>query len=200
MAKHSFEHFKQGGMEEHEAYEAAGNHLKAAAAIGKSMHGETQEAEEHEEEAAESESHEESEEHEEAADGDGTPPPAAGKKGPPMAQEANRTNKEVTKLRAEVASLRESVQRQRVDRYLDKKLQACDKSPEWIKAFREALGKPRSVAHVEETWSVFNRAAEAALADSELGSEGDDFVITERDSGRFRESGENVISFEGCAK
>jgi hypothetical protein len=200
MAKHSFEHFKQGGMEEHEAYEAAGSHLKAAAAIGKSMHGETQESEEHEEEAAESEAHEESEEHEEAGDGGGAPPAASGKKGPPMAQEANRSNKEVTKLRAEVASLRESVQKQRVDRYLDKKLQACDKSPEWVKAFREALGKPRSVAHVEETWDVFNRAAEAALAESDAG-EGDDPLVTERDSGRFRESGNaNVISFADCAK
>lgn len=200
MAQHAHEHFMKQGMEAHEAYEAAGNHLKAAAAIGKSMQGGEEEEEEEAHEAEEHEEAQESEEHEEAGDGDGAPPAAPakgkGKGAPPMAQESR---KEMIKLKAEVASLRESNRRIETARYLDKKLASADASPEFLKAFREALGKPRSIAHIEETWSVFCKAREAALSE---GGEEEETILGENSSGRFRESGggAEVISLKDCVR
>jgi hypothetical protein len=203
MAKHAFEYHKQEGKEDHEAYEAAGNHLKAAHAIGKSMcakqeEAKQEEAEEEEEshEEARKQEEEESKKHEDSDDGDGTPPPPAakGKKGPPMPQESKR---ELIKLKAEVAGLKESNRKIQVQTYLDKKLAASDRSPEFIKAFREALGKPRDIAHIEEIWGVFTKAAEIQE------EEGDEATMfTENSSGRFRE-GDTVVSlnsFKDCVK
>ena len=121
-----------------------------------------------------------------------------------MAQEAARVkkpeqNKELIALRGEVASLRESSRRLEVGRYLDKLMASSDHSPEFLKAFREALGKPKSVDHVRETWAIFTAAAKATLAEGDAeGSE--DVPFLEASSGRFRESGAEVIDFKDCVR
>ena len=203
MAKHAFEYHKQAGKEDHEAYEAAGNHLKAAAAIGKSMCAKQEEAkQEEEEEESHEEAHKQEEEeeakgHEESDDGDGpqAPPVGKAKKGPPMPQESRR---ELIALKAEVARLKESNRKVQVQIYLDKKLAASDHSPEFIKEFREALGKPRDIAHVEEIWSVFTKGSNAR---DEEANDDDSALFSENSSGRLREAdSDNVISFKDCVK
>jgi hypothetical protein len=105
------------------------------------------------------------------------------------------------KLQAEVATLRESNREIKLSRYLDKKLASASKehSPDFIKAFREALGRPRSIEHVEEIWSVFTKAADVAGGD-EYESE-EDTLFTENASSRLRESnGGAILDFSDCAK
>lgn len=208
-AKTAHEHFMKQGMEAHEAYEAAGNHIKAAHEMGamKCKQAESEaEAEKKESERKEAEAESEKKEAErkeaeaqEAAGGE-TPPPNPKVKGKGTAdaepKESAAMRKELIETKAEVARLRESIGRVETLGYLDKKLMASDKSPEFIKAFREALGKPKSVAHVEETWAIFTKAHEAALQQS--GDETDSGIFTEKSAG-FREAsgGGKVYDFTG---
>lgn len=112
-----------------------------------------------------------------------------------MPQESRR---ELIALKAEVARLKESNRKVQVQIYLDKKLAASDHSPEFIKEFREALGKPRDIAHVEEIWSVFTKGSNAR---DEEANDDDSALFSENSSGRLREAdSDNVISFKDCVK
>lgn len=192
MAKHAHEHFMKQGMEKHEAYEAAGHHMKNSAAIGKMMGAKPSEEEAGHHEEKEEESHEEAQ----------TPPPApkSDKKGaaPGPAQESAKMRDDLVKANAEVAKLRESVKELQVSTYLDKKLAglASKRSPEFLGKLREAIGKPKSVTQIEETCALFVKAYDAGSADSEES----DAILTEktvRESGQG--SGGKVIDFSDCA-
>lgn len=191
MGKHAYEAYQAEGMEAHEAYEAAGNHLKMAATIGKMKQSKAHE------EAGGARPMEETETHEEAQ----TPPPAptaSGKKGAAMQQEANLKN-DLIKANAELVKLRESVTGMQVQTYLDKKLAAAasQRSPEFISKFREALGKPRSIAEIEGLWKVFATAYDAGSEESDAES------LLGAEKGGFRESaaaGAKVYDFSKCAE
>lgn len=202
MAKAAHEHFMKQGMEAHEAYEAAGEHMKNAHSIGGLMKPAAATESESEKEAREAAEAEAEEAAEAAAAEAETPPPnpKATPKGAAAAEpkESNAVKSlraELVKNKAETHKLREGLARMETTSYLDKKLASCGKSPEFIQAFREALGKPSSPAQVEETWAIFVKAAEAIGAENSDSGE----IFTEKNAG-VREAGGKVISFEDCAE
>lgn len=199
MAQGAHEHFMKQGMESHEAYEAAGEHLKNSMGISKMMKAKAAPTEESEE-SEEGESHE-AEEHEESEDDlppkpAQAPPAGAKKKGPPMTQESNKKlQSELISTKAEVAKLRESVARMQVRDHLSKKIAESNRSPEFIKQFKEALGVAKSVDQVNQFWTMFEKAYDAGSASVDAI---DDVLGSEKTG--FRESGarDNVISLSDC--
>ncbi len=195
-AKHAYEAHKETGMEHEAAYEAAGKHLKMAMAIGHKMaqckqsEGESEESEsESESEAEESES--ESESHHEANTSE--PPAKPGKKGTPSPTGGAMEKKKesmVIQLSGEVAKLRESVKKYELRDHLDKKLRESGKSNIFTKKFREALGAPKSTAHIDEMWQIFVKAADAGA--EEVGSE--EGLMFEKNN--YRESDKSTGKFD----
>lgn len=211
MAKQAYQAHKEAGMKHDEAMEGAGKHLKMAAEIGKKMHqammkaSEKKEAEgeseaekhekhhekaehegeaEHESEAegeAEAEKHEKHEKHEKQMSPDQL---KAGKK------EKKHESASVALLAGEVAKLRESVKHYEMKDYLDSKLRKSGESNQCTKLFREALGKPRSAQHIDETWNTFIKAYKAGA--EEVGS--DDALFTEKNAYRNDSAGKKSLS------
>lgn len=186
MAKNAYEAHKEAGMEHQEAYEAAGNHLKMAMAIGKKMAGKDQDQAESGEKESESEHESESQEAQTSPD-----KLSAGK------QEKKKESMAIIQLSGEVAKLRESVNQYKMKDYLDKKLKESGKSNSFTKAFREALGAPRSEKHVDETWKLFLKAADAGV--EEVGSDSDSF-ITEKQSYRESDSSSGKLDLSSCLR
>jgi len=207
MARVAHEHFMKQGMESHEAYEAAGMHLKNSLAIGKSMKQKQAEAEG---ESHKSESESESESHHEAegeshCESEDPSTMSAGKKTKatesagrnPVREDDSFMKEELVRLRADNTKLRESVGRLEVQTYLDKKLAAAgeERSPEFLKAFRESLGKPKSIAEIEHHWGVFVKAYDTGREDQ--GSD-DEAIFTEKGAGFRESSGSKAVDFTDC--
>lgn len=197
IAKHAYETHKEAGMEDSEAYEAAGQHLKMAMAIGKKMHQKQVESEAHQ---AEAESEADGEAHQsEAGDvgagpemgkkGKGLPsgkgmPPTSGTPGSGPAKEsaANYKAKLIQAL-GENARLREALKKHELKGYLDKKLQESKRSVSITKTFREALGAPKSKEQIDLAYKLFMTGADSASEDADSF---ESFVFSEKNS--FRES------------
>lgn len=168
MAQHTHEACKEAGMEGKEAYEAAGQHLKMAMAVGKKMAqskqseaGESESEAEHGESESESEHEAESEaEAHEAEDGTApigkkgkqTPPTNAGKPSNGQTQESMR---KYVALSGEVAKLRESVRRYELRDYLEDKIKKSGRPNSFTKAFRESLGAVRSKEQIDSVYKTF---------------------------------------------
>lgn len=219
LAKHAYEHHQSEGMEKHEAYEAAGSHLKAASAIGKKMSDKKMkpadgddkgDAPEDSKEESEGEAHEETEAHEESEEGHHEESQSApdalspGKKGSAMPKESNALRAELMQTKAQLVKVQESVKAMEVRDYLNKKLAASDKSPEFVKAFRESLGSPKSVAEIEGALAMFTKAYERGVEDASADAKDDDggFVFTEKSAGMQESDGDDakVIDFSACAE
>lgn len=185
MAKHAYEAHTEGGMEPTEAYEAAGNHLKMAMAIGKKMHQKQAESEAHQ---AEAESEAEGEAHQSEA-GDVGAGPEMGKKGkglpPGVAAKESAANYKAKLIQAlgENARLREALKKYELKGYLDKKLQESKRSVQITKTFREALGAPKSKEQIDLAYKLFMTGADSASEDADSF---ESFVFSEKNS--FRES------------
>lgn len=144
VVKEAYEAHKEMGEEEDEAQEKAVGHLKLAKHL-----------------AAKKEKKHESEVEDETED-------EAKKESEKKEDEAEGKHKEaMISLKAENAKLRESLRKIEINNHVDS---LCEKSklPKHItKAFREAIGTPKSVEEVNKSWKLF----EAGLkkADDELG-------------------------------
>ncbi len=180
IAKHAYQAHKEKGMAHEEAYEAAGQHLKMAAEIGKKMAQCKQSESESESEAHESESESEAESHE-----------SEGELPAPMKKKESM----VIKLSGEVAKLKESLKRYELKDYLDDKMKASGKSNIITKAFREALGQPKSKEHIDSTWKLFLKAYEFGA--EEVGSH--ESFITEKTYHRESASASRS-SFADCIR
>lgn len=207
MAKHAYECHKEGGMEHKEAYEAAGNHLKMAMAIGKKMHQKQKEMEGHE---AEAESESEAEAHEaESGDGQGPEmskkgkglpsgkglPPTSGTPGAGSAKESAAKYKgKLIQALGENARLREALKKYELRGYLDKKLSESKRSVAVTKTFREALGAPKSKEQIDLAYKLFMTGADVGSEDADSFA---GFVFTEKNSSRESDTG-TVGSFADC--
>lgn len=215
MAKHAYGASLDAGKEGPEAYEAAGNHLKLAAAISKRQAQDAPAAAESEDESHESEdempaesedeAHESEDESEESEDeghheSAGRTPanPGKGNKGDDSMKELKEAQKHITALQGEVAGLKESNKKLTVERYLEAKIASSDRSPEFVKSFKEALGKPRSEAHIEEMWTAFTKAYDAGVSEGSI--EDSDMLITEKGAAVRESAGGRVLSFADCAE
>lgn len=204
MAKHAYQAHKENGMEDEAAYEAAGNHLKMAMAIGKKM------------------SQDESEAHE-AGDADGddsgapdakTPPPAAGKK-PPMksddeckasedeseseSESKKESNQKICKgcieKSAQLSKLKESMRTIELNQYLEKK---CVESKLPVKITKEArtvLGVPKNKEHIDQVLETFKRVHKSALEDAG----NDSWFMPEKTQFVESDSKGKLGSFADCA-
>lgn len=198
MAKQAYQCHKESGMKHDDAMEAAGNHLKMAAAIGKKMHqammkasekkeneGEG-EVEKHESEGeAEHEKHEsesETEKHKEAQ-------PAPDQLSPGK-KEKKHESASLAQLAGENAKLKESLKAFELKEHLESKLKKSGESNQCTKLFREALGKPRSMQHIDETWNTFIKAYKAGA--EEVGS--DDALFTEKNAYRSESTGRKSLA------
>ncbi len=190
-AKHAYEAHKETGMDETAAYEAAGNHLKMAMAIGNKMAQgkpaapvESEESEESKKEAEEKAAKEAEEKEKKEAEG----------KKDPM---ENKKESMVIELSGEVAKLRESIKKYELRDHMDKKLKESGKSNAFTKKFREALGTPKSVAHIDDMWKLFVKAADAGV--EEVGTESDSFML---EKNNYRESGDKTgkSDFSDCLR
>lgn len=182
MAKNCLQAHTESGMEPKEAYEAAGQHLKMAMAIGKKMAQCKQAEGESEESESESEAHKEA-----------LPPPMAAGPGKKPAKESAS----VVALSGEVAKLRESVKRYELRDYLDEKCKASGEANSVTKKFREALGTPKSKAHIDETYTLFMKAFKAGS--EEVTSDSESF-FPEKQNYRESDSGSKGISFKDCVR
>jgi hypothetical protein len=203
IAKHAYQAHKEKGLGDQEAYEAAGTHIKMAAEIGKKMHqakmkasesesegegeseGECKQSEDEGESESEGESEGESEKHESQKLPPGVTP---GKK------EKKHEAASVAKLAGEVAKLRESLKSYEIKDYLEAKLKKSGESNSCTKLFREALGKPRSIQHIDETWNTFIKAYKAGA--KEVDSENVFFM----EKNTYRDDGVEKKSFVDCLR
>lgn len=181
MAKHAYDAHKEAGMEGHEAYEAAGKHLKMAMAIGKKMAQCKQAESETEAEAHESESESETMEAEKQS-----PPPNPH-------ESRKKESMQVAKLAGEIAKMRESLKQYELRDYLDAKMKNSGESNTVTKKFREALGNPRSKEQIDSTWNVFIKAYKAG---AEEVSDASDMLFMEKNARRESES--SGMSFTDC--
>lgn len=199
MAKQAYQAHKEKGMEDEAAMEAAGKHLQMAAEIGKKMHqamqkGEAEkkegdEGEEKKEDEKKEDEKSEADEKKEAAEDECGDKKEAQSLPKGLKKEADVT---VAKLSGEVAKLRESLKQYELKDYLDSKLKKSGESNACTKLFREALGKPRSQQHVDETWNTFIKAYKAGA--EEVGS--DDVMFLEKQSRNSNSAGKG--SFADC--
>lgn len=190
MSKHAYQAHREGGMEHDEAYEAAGKHLAMAAAIGKKMHQAMEGKEKHEGESEES--HESEKEHEE---GD----PDCKDKGDDKDKEPKEKKEsaaKIAKLSGENAKLRESLKAFELRDHLESKLKESKVSNQVTKLFRETLGKPKSVSHIDDTWNMFIKAFKAGA--EEVSSDSESFFV-EKSTYRT-ESTEKKDSMEDCLR
>jgi hypothetical protein len=205
MAKQAYQAHKEAGMETEAAMEAAGKHLKMAAEIGKKMHQAMQSKEEKKEGEGEKETEAEGEAEKKETEGEGE------KEAEDEAKESECKDEEdekkeaqslpasvkkeaarVVKLSGEVAKLREALKTYELKDYLEAKLRKSGESNACTKLFREALGKPRSEKHIDETWNTFIKAYKAGA--EEVGS--DDVFFLEKQSHRGSEG--KKVSFADC--
>lgn len=146
---------KEMGMEGDEAYQAAGNHLKMAMAVGQKMAQKQSEKSEAETTEAEGESKKESETEAETKEGQAPPP------NPSSTDGKKKESMTVIELSGEIAKLRESLKKFELRDYLDSKLAESGKSNMVTKKFREALGAPKSKEQIDQSFSIFMKAYEA---------------------------------------
>lgn len=173
-AQHTHEACKEMGMEGQEAYEAAGNHLKMAMAVGKKMQSKQDEAAKQ----AEAEGAKEKEGDEANKEGQAVPT------SPTSVPAKKESDTKVIELTAENARLRESNRKFETEKYLEKKMAECGKSNLVTKKFREALGTPKSKEHIDETFKIFMKAYEAKA--EEVSCEPMDGFLIEKQT--YRES------------
>lgn len=160
VAKHAYEAAKEGGMEHEAAMEAAGQHLKMAMAIGKKMAQAEAKKHEHESHHESHEKHEhEAESHKEGQ----TPPPH------PKSTEGHKEAAAIAKLTGENARLRESLKKFELDKYFDKKMAESKQPNPTTKAFRDmfekTVGAPKSKEQIDQMWTMFITAKEAARSE-----------------------------------
>lgn len=202
MAKQAYQTHKEKGMEHEAAMEAAGKHLQMAAEIGKKMHQAMQSKEEKheasEDESKEGEKHEgEKKEDESEAEDEGEckEKQASPDQLKPGKKEKKKEADVVAKLSGEVAKLRESVKVYELKDYLESKLRKSGQSNACTKLFREALGKPRSIQHIDETWNTFIKAFKAGA--EEVGSS-DDALFVEKNTYRSNGESKQKAHFADC--
>jgi hypothetical protein len=165
MAKEAYEAYQSEGMNEDEAYEAAGNHLKMAKKIGMKMAKQT--------EAFEDESK---------------------KKENEDSEKPNKESKKIVTLSAEVAKLKESVTKYELRDYLESKLAKSKRPNSITKAFREALGMPKSKYQIDQMYDLFMKAVDTS---AEEFSTDTSVFFTEKQS-RRPDSNEKNNSFSDC--
>lgn len=191
MAKHAMQAHTESGMEPKEAYEAAGQHLKMAMAIGKKMaqckQAEGEETESESESKSESESESESEAHKEAL-----PPQVAAAAGKQKKESASMIT-----LSGEVAKLRESLKRYELREYLDEKCKSSGEANSVTKKFREALGTPKSKAQIDETYTLFMKAFKGGR--EEVASDSESF-FPEKQNYRESDSQARGMSLKDCIR
>lgn len=193
MAKQAYQAHKEKGMEDEAAMEAAGKHLQMAAEIGKKMHQamEAKEEKTESEEKTEDECGDKKEAENEKMESEDEKKEAS-QQAPDKMNPGKKEAAAVAKLSGEVAKLRESLKQYEMKDYLESKLKKSGETNTCTKLFREALGKPRSKQHIDETWSTFIKAYKAGA--EEVGS--DDVLLMEKQS--YRSRGTQKGSFSDC--
>lgn len=172
MAAHAYQACQSEGMEPHEAYEAAGKHLKMAMAIGKGMHEKKMKQAE-----TESESESESEKKEafgKPADHDGVDASAPASPAPKLKKKTETHYESAADLRAQLiaekaenARLKEALKKYEITAYVEKKLKECGRPNSFTKKAREALGMPKSKEQFDREFKIFEAAFEGLSEESE---------------------------------
>lgn len=195
MAKQAYQAHKEKGMSHKDAMEAAGKHLQMAAEIGKKMHQAMQAAKQSEAEDEKHEAEDESEMMQSEDEGECGDEKKEAQVSPDKMSPGKKEKKEsysMARLSGEVAKLRESVRHYELKDYLESKLRKSGQSNQCTKLFREALGKPKSKQHIDETWNTFIKAFKAGA--EEVSS--DDALFVEKNA--YRGTAEGKMSFGDC--
>lgn len=180
IAKHAHEAAMEMGHEGEAAYEAAGHHLKMAAAVGKKMAMKPAQA------APAAPDQQEAQ----------TPPPAPKGDGPHDKMEKKESMK-LVQLTGEVAKLRESVKKYELRDYLEDTLKKSKLPNAATKKFREALGVPKSKEQIDETLKVFTKAYEAK---AEEVSDSFDGFLTEKQPLRESSASTKEVGLGDCLR
>lgn len=186
MAKHAMQAYQNDGMNEDEAYEAAGAHLKMSHKIGSAMQAKHKQAKHKQAKHDDDQDKSQDQDHAEAHHEDESESEA-------KHHESLRT--QIVRLNAQVAKLAESNKRHELTGYLEKKMKESKLPNSVTKKFREALGVPKSKEQIDSAYKMFVKAYEAR---EEVEGTSDSFFLTEKTTLTESEDSGKIGSFSDC--